>query len=87
MNSLFTGQRPSRSDLQLVAAYWLVVAPVLLLQYRADTGGSAGQVLPEVAATVLFDTATVALLVGGLLPLFLRGDPGWGWRWRCRFCC
>ena len=73
MNSLFTSQRPSRSDLQLVAAYWLVVAPVLLLQYRADTGGSIGQVLPVVGATMLFDTATVALVVGGLLPLFLRG--------------
>ncbi|WP_345056716.1 sensor histidine kinase [Hymenobacter glaciei] len=73
MNSLFASQRPSRSDLRLVAAYWLVVAPVLLLQYRADTGWSAGRVLPVVGATVLFDTATVALLVGGLLPLFLRG--------------
>ena len=67
----FSPQRPSRSDLGLVAAYWLVVAPVLLLQYRADNAASLGQVLPEVGATVLFDTATVALLVGGLLPLLL----------------
>ena len=66
-------QRPSRSDLGLVAAYWLVVAPVLLLQYRADTGAGISQLLPLVGATVLFDTVTVALLVGGLLPLFLGG--------------
>ena len=76
MTSLFTVQRPSRSDLLLVLAYWLVVAPVLLLQYRADNGTGSWQVLPEVAATVLFDTATVAVLVGGLLPLFLSR-----WRW------
>ena len=69
----FSPQRPSRSDLGLVAAYWLVVAPVLFLQYRADNSASLGQVLPEVGATVLFDTAAVALLVGGLLPLFLSG--------------
>ena len=67
----FSPQRPSRSDLGLVVAYWLVVAPVLLLQYRADNGASFGQVLPEVGTTVLFDTATVALLVGVLLPLLL----------------
>ncbi|WP_460583358.1 sensor histidine kinase [Hymenobacter arcticus] len=71
LDSSFTTQRPSRSDLGLVAAYWLVVAPVLLLQYQADAGAAASRVLPIVAATVLFDTATVALLVGGLLPLFL----------------
>jgi two-component system LytT family sensor kinase len=71
MSFHFTAQRPSRSDLGLVAAYWLVVAPVLLLQYRADNGANLGQVLPEVGATVLFDTVAVALLVGGLLPLFL----------------
>lgn len=66
-------QRPSRSDVGLVTAYWLVVAPVLLLQYRADTGAEIGRLLPLVGATVLFDTATVALLVAGLLPLFLGG--------------
>ena len=71
-------QRPSRSDLLLVAAYWLVVAPVLLLQYRADTGWTLGQLVPVVAATALLDTTTVALLVGGLLPLFLGGRPWWG---------
>lgn len=74
----FAAQRPSRSDLGLVAAYWLVVAPVLLLQYRADAGASAARVLPIVGATVLFDTATVALLVGGLLPLLLGRWRGLG---------
>ncbi|TDN39315.1 histidine kinase [Hymenobacter sp. UV11] len=69
----FATRRPSRSDLGLVTAYWLVVAPVLLLQYRADTSATLGRLLPIVGATVLFDTATVALLVGGLLPLFLGG--------------
>ena len=64
-------QRPSHSDLILVATYWLVVAPVLLLQYRTDHGEGAWQVLPQVGATVLFDTATVALLVGSILPLLL----------------
>jgi len=73
MPSLFSAHRPSRSDLGLVAAYWLVVAPVLLLQYRADTGWPAGRVAPVIGATVLLDTLTVALLVSGLLPLFLRG--------------
>ena len=72
MNSFFTSPKPSRSDLLFVAAYWLVVAPVLLLQYAADAGSLAFlQVAPRVAATVLFDTATVALVVGGLLPLLL----------------
>ncbi len=71
MTPPFAPHRPSRSDLLLVAAYWLVVASVLLLQYRADTGASTWQVLPAVGTTVLFDTATVALLVGGLLPLLL----------------
>ncbi len=74
----FAAQRPSRSDLGLVAAYWLLVAPVLLLQYQADTGTAAGQVLPVVGATVLFDTATAALLVGGLLPLLLGRRRWWG---------
>ncbi|MGI4738027.1 MAG: sensor histidine kinase [Janthinobacterium lividum] len=74
----FATQRPSRSDLGLVAAYWLVVAPVLLLQYQADAGAPAARVLPLVGATVLFDTATVALLVGGLLPLLLSPKRWWG---------
>jgi two-component system LytT family sensor kinase len=71
MDSPFTTQRPSRSDLAFVAVYWLVVAPILLVQYRAENHASAGQVLPEVMGTVVLDTATVALLVGGLLPLVL----------------
>jgi two-component system LytT family sensor kinase len=74
----FAAQRPSRSDLGLVATYWLVVAPVLLLQYRADAGASTGQVLPIVGATVLFDTATVGVLVGGMLPLLLGPKRWWG---------
>jgi two-component system LytT family sensor kinase len=74
----FAAQRPSRSDLGLVATYWLVVAPVLLLQYRADAGATTGQVLPIVGATVLFDTATVGVLVGGLLPLLLGPKRWWG---------
>ena len=79
MNSFFAAQKPSRSDLLLVAAYWLVVAPVLLLQYAADAGSPASlQVVPMVAATVLFDTATVALVVGGLLPLLLGRRPWLG---------
>ena len=71
MNFARAAQRPSRSDLLLALAYWLVVAPVLLLQYRADNGAGSPRVLPELGATVLFDTATVAVLVGGLLPLLL----------------
>ena len=71
MNFARAAQRPSRSDLLLVLAYWLVVAPVLLLQYRADNGAGSPRVLPELGATVLFDTATVTLRVGGLLPLLL----------------
>jgi len=78
MDSPFATQRPSRSDLVLVAAYWLVASPLLLIQYQANTGAGAGRALPLVAATVLFDTATVALLVGGLLPLFLGGRPWLG---------
>jgi len=78
MTFSFAPRRPSRSDLGLVAAYWLVVAPVLLLQYRADAGASAARVLPLVGATVLFDTATVALLVGALLPLLLSARRWWG---------
>ena len=63
--------RPTRSDVILVLAYWLVVAPVLLFQYAAETKWGWAREVPTVAATVLFDTATVALLVGGLVPLFL----------------
>ena len=76
MNPFPTAQRLSRSDLLLVAAYWLVVAPILLVQYAADTGRGWVRALPEVGATALFDTVTVALVVGILLPLFLRR-----WRW------
>ena len=62
----------------MTAAYWLVVAPVLLVQYTAETtGGWVGQ-LPVVGVTVVFDTLTVAGLIGGLLPLFLRGRVGPG---------
>ena len=78
METSFAAQRPSRSDLVLVAGYWLVVAPVLLLQYRADTSWPLGRLAPAVGATVLLDTVAVALLVGGLLPLFLSGRPGRG---------
>ncbi|MDJ0365804.1 sensor histidine kinase [Hymenobacter sp. H14-R3] len=78
MDSPFAAQRPSRSDLVFVAAYWLVVAPILLVQYRAENHASAWQVLPEVAGTVVLDTATVALLLGGLLPLLLGRRRGLG---------
>jgi len=77
--SPLTTARPSHADLGLVAAYGLVVAPILLLQYRADTGLNFGQVLPEVGATVLLDTVAVALVVGGLLPLLLSDQRRkWG---------
>lgn len=59
------------SDSRLVGGYWAVVAPVLVLQYVADTGWNWWQVLPVVAVTVLLDTAMVAVLVERLLPLFL----------------
>ncbi|OGX89936.1 hypothetical protein BEN49_01180 [Hymenobacter coccineus] len=72
MNAFPAAPRLSRSDLGLVAAYWLVVGPILLVQYGADTGWGWARTLPVVGATVLLDTATVGLLVGGLLPLFLR---------------
>ena len=77
MKALFAAQRPSRSDLLLVAAYWAVVASVLLVQYQSDTGGRIGwRIVPLVGLTVVFDTLTVAVLVGGLLPLLL-GRRGW----------
>lgn len=63
--------RPARSDLGLIAAYWLVVLPVLVLQYRADTSWPLGRLLALAGATAGLDTVAVALLVGGLLPLFL----------------
>jgi hypothetical protein len=72
MKPVLLAQRLTRSDVLLVLAYWLVVAPVLLLQYAADTKAAWLPKLPMVAATVLFDTGTVALLVGALLPLFLN---------------
>ncbi|WP_162550078.1 sensor histidine kinase [Hymenobacter nivis] len=72
MNAFPAAPRLSRSDLGLVAAYWLVVGPILLVQYEADTGWGWARALPVVGATVLFDTATMGVLVGGLLPLFLN---------------
>jgi uncharacterized membrane protein SirB2 len=66
-------QRPMRSDAVLVLVYWLVVAPVLLLQYAAETTWGWARELPTVGITVLFDTGTVVVLVGGLVPLFLSG--------------
>ncbi|MDO7875386.1 histidine kinase [Hymenobacter sp. ASUV-10] len=63
--------QPTRSDVWLVAAYWLVVVPVLLVQYGSDTAWPWTRTLPVVAVTVAFDTLTVAALVGGLLPQFL----------------
>ena len=77
MKALFAVQRPSRSDLLLVAAYWAVVASVLLVQYQSDTGGRIGwRIGPLVAATVVFDTLTVAVVLGGLVPLLL-GRRAW----------
>ncbi len=70
--------RSSRSDLMLVVGYWLVVVPVLLLQYRADTHWPLGHLIQLAAATMLYDTATVTVLVGGLLPLLLEGRPWLG---------
>ena len=72
MNPFLLARRPTRSDALLVATYWLVVAPILLVEYVADTGRGWVRALPEVGATALFDTATVALVVGVLLPLFLH---------------
>ena len=72
MNIFPAAPRLSRSDLVLVAAYWLVVGPILLVQYGADTGWGWARALPVVGATVLFDTAAMGVLVGGLLPLFLN---------------
>jgi two-component system LytT family sensor kinase len=63
--------QPARADLGLVAAYWLVVVPILLLQYWADTGWPLGRILVLAGVTVALDTLTVALLVGGLLTLLL----------------
>jgi two-component system, LytTR family, sensor kinase len=78
MKSLSLDRRAVRSDLGMTAAYWLVVAPVLLVQYTAETtGGWVGQ-LPVVGVTVMFDTLMVAVVIGGLLPLFLRGRVGPG---------
>jgi hypothetical protein len=73
MSKLAFARRPSRSDVVLVAAYWLVVIPILLFQYQTDTRWPLVRLGPAVGATVLLDTAAVALLVGGLLPLFLSG--------------
>lgn len=73
MKSVLSTQRPTWSDVLLVLAYWLVVAPVLLVQYAADTKAGWPHELPMVGTTVLFDTSTVALLVGVLLPLLLNG--------------
>lgn len=73
MSKLAFARRPSRSDVVLVIAYWLVVVPILLFQYQADTRWPLVRLGPAVGATVLLDTAAVALLVGGLLPLFLSG--------------
>ncbi|SMB99671.1 histidine kinase internal region [Hymenobacter roseosalivarius DSM 11622] len=72
MNTLLQAPRLTRSDGLLVAAYWLVVAPILLVEYAAETSGGWRTALPMVGATVLFDTVTVALVVGRLLPLLLR---------------
>lgn len=74
----FTIPRPARSDLALLGSYWLVVIPLLVVQYRADTGWALGRLLPMAGATVVLDTTAVALLVGGLLPLFLSHRYGWG---------
>ena len=73
MISFALKRRPSRSDLALLGGYWLVVAPILLFQYEADTRWPLRQLVPAVGATVVLDTAAVALLVGRLLPLFLSG--------------
>jgi two-component system LytT family sensor kinase len=72
MNTWLLAARITRSDGLLVAAYWLVVAPLLLVEYAAETSGGWRSALPMVGATVLFDTATVAVVVGLLLPLLLR---------------
>ncbi|MGI4832668.1 MAG: hypothetical protein ACRYFK_04325 [Janthinobacterium lividum] len=72
MDTWLLAPRITRSDGLLVAAYWLVVAPLLLVEYAAETSGGWRSALPMVGATVLFDTATVAVVVGLLLPRLLR---------------
>ena len=48
MHKLAFTRRPSRSDIVLVVAYWLVVSPILLFQYRADTSWLLSQLGPAV---------------------------------------
>jgi two-component system LytT family sensor kinase len=78
MTATFAAPRPARSDWVLLTIYWLVVSPILLVQYRADTAWPLGRLVTIVGATMVLDTTAVALLVGGLLPLFLNRRYGWG---------
>ena len=57
-----------------MAAYWLLVGPFLLLEYRAEFGWP--RVVSGVLGTIWLDSATVALLIYWLLPRLLV--PGRG---------
>ena len=60
----------TRADARTIASYWLVVAPVLLLDY--GPGATWAQVAAKLAYTVALDTAAVLALVLALLPAVQR---------------
>ncbi|MCB2407096.1 sensor histidine kinase [Hymenobacter lucidus] len=73
MNSLV--ERPSRSDIAVLLAYWLVAVPIILQTYVTQFGwpGSVRGIL----FTMVLDTLTVGLLVFGLLPRLLARPRWW----------
>lgn len=67
-------QRPCRSDLLLVAFYWLLAAPIIFFSYQQHY--TLGRAVSGILYTILIDTAAVYLLVFGFLPLALtRKNP------------
>ncbi|WP_400191838.1 sensor histidine kinase [Hymenobacter sp. B81] len=66
------GRWVGRSDAGVVLVYWLVVAPLLLLEYVPEFGWA--RAVPGTVFTIALDTLTVLLAVRGLLPRLLT--PG-----------
>ncbi|KAA9332436.1 hypothetical protein F0P96_13260 [Hymenobacter busanensis] len=69
-------RRPGRADAVVMAVYWLVAAPLLFIEYRAEF--SLPRAVAGTAFTALLDSATVLLAVHGLLPRLLTAGQRTG---------
>ncbi|WP_375418063.1 sensor histidine kinase [uncultured Hymenobacter sp.] len=75
MNFFLAAHRPSRSDLLLVAAYWLVASLVIFPTYVLKV--SVARALAAMTYNVALDTAAVGFIVFYFLPRVLEPRTRW----------